>query len=54
MLSERQQIIEDRPAQENRPSEDLTVRVISYDSAKQLGDAICAKYRKAFDLLKDK
>lgn len=32
----------------------LQVKVISYDTAKRLGDDICIKYKKAFDLLKDK
>lgn len=53
MLSISKQIMEER-IMKNKRKKDLTVKVISYGEAKKLGDAICAKYKKAFDLLKDK
>lgn len=33
---------------------DLTVKVVSSKTAQKPGDEICIKYKKAFDLLKDK
>lgn len=45
---------EEQESVKNRSKEDLIVKVISYEEAKRLGDAICAKYKKAFDLLKDR
>ncbi len=54
MLADTQQVIEERSAPKNSGKKDLTVKVVSYDTAKRLGDAICVKYKKAFDLLKDK
>lgn len=54
MLSISKQIMEERAIMKNKRKKDLTVKVISYDEAKRLGDAICTKYKKAFDLLKDK
>ncbi len=54
MLSVTQQVIEERNALKSKRKKELTVKVVSYDTAKRLGDAICVKYKKAFDLLKDK
>lgn len=50
----KQEVLEERKVFENSRKKDLTVKIISYDTAKRLGDAICVKYKKAFDLLKDK
>ncbi len=54
MLAVPQEAIEEGSALKSRRKKDLTVKVVSYDTAKRLGDAICAKYKKAFELLKDK
>lgn len=48
------QIIEEKTDLKNRRKKNLEVKIVSYDTAKKLGDALCNKYKKAFDLLKDK
>lgn len=54
MLSVTQQVIEKRTSRKDSSEKDLTVKAVPYDTAKRLGDVICIKYKKAFDLLKDK
>ena len=54
MQSDTRQANEERPATESRQPQDLTVKIVSSDEVKRLGDAIHIKYKKAFDLLKDR
>lgn len=54
MDSEKREATETQEPQECGCGKDLTVRVICYEDACKLGDAICVKYCKAFESLKDK
>lgn len=46
MSPDTKQVIEEQTASKSRHKEDLTVKVVSYNTAKRLGDAICARYKK--------
>ena len=54
MQSDSREANEERPATESRHPQELTVKVIPSDEAKRLFDDIHIKYKKAFDLLKDR